>query len=75
MHSFGFSFKYFVDRHHQHLRMTKGIEYSLLSLTTISKKKKYICDDYVQSIILNDAMFCFWQGVDKSVMSVYNGYR
>ena len=40
MHSFGFSCKYFVNRHHQHLRMTKSIEYSLLSLTTISKKKK-----------------------------------
>jgi hypothetical protein len=39
MHSFGFSCKYFVNRHHQHLRMTKSIEYSLLSLTTISKKK------------------------------------
>jgi hypothetical protein len=39
MHSFGFSCKYFVNRHHQHLCMTKSIEYSLLSLTTISKKK------------------------------------
>ena len=38
--SFGFSCKYFVNRHHQHLRMTKSIEYSLLSLNTISKKKK-----------------------------------
>jgi hypothetical protein len=47
--------------------MTKSIEYSLLSLTTISKKKKkYICDDYVQSIILTTPCFVF----DKVLIKV-----
>ena len=52
MHSFGFSCKYFVNRHHQHLRMTKSIEYSLLSLTTISKKRRRYILHNISTLIL-----------------------
>jgi hypothetical protein len=60
MHSFGFSCKYFVTRHHQHLRMTKSIVYSLLSLTTISKKNAFhycfTCPNYteIRLIMMNN---------------------